>query len=88
MSLNDISKLYAPQNVKDRNTPVGQALGHLYDAWQALESLEESLPDELPRWEAESLTTARTGARRAWLALSGLHQSLNARQRRRTGNDI
>ena len=61
------------------DTPTAEALNYLTQAWQALEVLEASLPEELARWDAESLMTARKGTQRAWLALSNLHRSLNAR---------
>jgi hypothetical protein len=61
------------------DTPTVEALNYLTQAWQALETLEASLPEELARWDAESLMTARKGTRRAWLALSNLNRSLNAR---------
>jgi hypothetical protein len=77
---NDVSKLYAPEDVaeRDRTTLTGQALGYLADAWQALDALEASLPQELQRWDAESLMTARKGTQRAWLALSNLNSNLEA----------
>jgi hypothetical protein len=40
--------------------------------------LEASLPQELQRWDAESLMTARKGTQRAWLALSNLNSNLEA----------
>ena len=58
------------------DTPTVEALNYLTQAWQALEALEASLPEELARWDAESLMTARKGTQRAWLALSNLHRSL------------
>ena len=61
------------------DTPTVEALNHLTQAWQAMEALEASLPEALARWDAESLMTARKGTRRAWLALSNLNRSLNAR---------
>ncbi len=60
--------------------PTGQALSYLTQAWQALEALEAELPEALARWDAESLMTARKGTRLAWLALSNLNHSLNARR--------
>jgi hypothetical protein len=79
---NDHSRLYSPEDVaeRDRTTLTGQALGFLADAWQALDALEASLPQELQRWDAESLMTARKGTQRAWLALSNLHSNLDAQR--------
>ena len=80
---NDIAEPYAPEAIayQDPNNPAVQALGFLADAWRALEALEASLSQELPRWDAESLMTARKGTQRAWLALSNLHRSMCARRR-------
>ena len=80
--LNNVTELYAPAAsvVNDRETPSGQALGLLADAWQALAELEASLPADLARWDAESLVTARKGTQRAWLALSNLDKNLRRRQ--------
>jgi hypothetical protein len=82
---NDISKLYAPEDGGDRErtTLAGQALGYLVDAWQALDALEASLPQELQRWDEESLMTARKGTQHAWLALSNLNSKLDAQRHRR-----
>jgi hypothetical protein len=84
---NDLSELYAPEKLVDREQtdPTSQALGYLVDAWEALEKLEASLPQELARWDAESLTTARKGTRRAWLALSNLSRSLNTKRSHKDG---
>lgn len=72
--------LYAPKHVsaQDRTRPSGRALGHLTDAWKAVDALERDLPTTLERWTQESLVTARNGIRRAWLALSQLDQDLHA----------
>ncbi len=85
----NISELYAPEEVgdQDRITLAGQALGYLADAWKALDALEASLPGDLQRWDMESLMTARKGTQRAWLALSNLNHSLNARWCRNKSGD-
>jgi hypothetical protein len=74
--------LYIPEEIgrQDRTTPANQALGYLADTWKALDALEASLPDDLPRWDAESIMTARKGTQRAWLALSNLNRSLHAKR--------
>lgn len=76
---NNVQELYAvsdpPAGAQD--SPAGPVLGHLTDAWQALEVLETSLPGGLDRWQADSLFTAREGIRHAWLALSNLNRRLN-----------
>lgn len=79
---NDLSKLYAPQGTscQDRTTLVGQALGHLADVWEVLQELETDLPEDMSRWDAESLVTARKGTQRAWLALSNLRRSLDKKR--------
>jgi hypothetical protein len=86
---NDYSRLYTPEAIpdQDRNTLAGQALGHLADAWAALEALEAGFPEDLPRWDAESFLTARKGTQRAWLALSNLNRSLLAKRGRDQGGD-
>jgi hypothetical protein len=81
---NDLSALYAPGETVSRNrcTPADQALGHLSDAWKALDLLEAAITKDMQRWDAESLMTARKGTRRAWLALSNLSRSLHAKRGR------
>jgi hypothetical protein len=75
---NDIRRLYslggAPP-VADGNL-ANPALCHLHAAWQALETLESSLPGGPDRWQADSLHTAREGIRRAGLAVSSLGRGL------------
>jgi hypothetical protein len=87
---NDNRELYAPEEVAKqvRLTPAGRALGHLADAWKALEALEASLPDDLERWDSESLIAARKGAQRAWLALSNLNNSLNTKRLRSQDSNV
>ncbi len=86
---NDLGPLNAPEaeTCRNRSTPAGQALGHLADAWAALQMLEASLPKDVQRWDMESLMTARKGTQRAWLALSNLNRSLEAK-RHRTSRDL
>jgi hypothetical protein len=57
--------------------PASPALHHLHAAWQALETLEASLPGGPDRWQADSLHTAREGIRRAGLAVSNLGRGLS-----------
>jgi hypothetical protein len=83
-NMNDLAALNAPEveACRNRSTPAGQALGHLADAWAALQMLEASLPQDVQRWDMESLITARKGTQRAWLALSNLNRSLEAKRHR------
>ena len=74
----------APEEVayQDWDSPADRALHHLADAWTAMDALEASLQEELPRWDAESLMTARKGTERARLALSNLNHSLRSKRHR------
>lgn len=76
---NNVQKLYAmgdnPAGAQEGLA--GPVLGHLTDAWQALEYLEANLPEEPDRWQADGLFTAREGVRHAWLALSNLDRRLS-----------
>jgi hypothetical protein len=66
--------------VQDWDSPADQALHCLADAWQAMDALEASLKEDLPRWDAESLMTARKGTERARLALANLNRSLKSKR--------
>ena len=75
---NDIQRLYSlrvPAPEADGNM-ADPALRHLYAAWQALETLEDSLPGGPDRWQVDSLYTAREGIRRAGLAIASLSRGL------------
>lgn len=90
LNRNDISELYVPEALAldERTTLASQALGYLADAWEAIDALEAGLPEELRRWDAESLMTARKGTRRAWLALSNLNHSLRIERVPKQGGRI
>ena len=66
--------------VNDWDSPADQALRCLTDAWKAMDALEASLQEDLPRWDAESLMTARKGTERARLALANLNRSLKSKR--------
>lgn len=67
---------------QDWGSPADQALHCLTGAWKAMDALEASLQEDLPRWDAESLMTARKGTERARLALSNLNRSLQSKRNR------
>ena len=78
---NDITTLYGLKQCglipNKRDAP---AMHYLQDAWNALETLEASLPDGPDRWQVDGLCTAREGIRRAWLAVSNLERGLKRRR--------
>ena len=79
---NDVSTLDALKvGCQSHDSTAGPALHRLVEAWQALELLEENLPDVPDRWQADGIHVAREGIRRAWLAVSNLDRGLKRRRR-------
>lgn len=80
MKTNDISKLYTlNQGSPSQDSLAGPALHHLVEAWQAIDLMEQSLPDGPDRWQADGIHAAREGVRRAWLAVSNLDRGLKGK---------
>jgi hypothetical protein len=82
LATNHYSESCAPEVVafQDWDSLADQALDCLADAWKAMDALEASLLGDLPRWDAESLMTARKGTERARLALANLNRSLKSKR--------